>query len=1187
MSYKDLIIQEGEYTYSANIQFDITSDSKLLKYIPNETTIELFKEIFSDMLRLNANNHSRIIYGSYGTGKSHFLTVLGQILGKTFTEGVAYSTFLTRVKEFDLGLSNDIENYISDANRKPFLIVPIVFDFDDFDRCIYFSLKKKVESLGIKIKYKTFFVQASALLSQWKDNEESSIRLYEIAKSKRINIQKLENQLELFDPKSEKIFNKLFEAMTFGVKYVYEASNMSEILNQTNEVISDRYSGIVFIFDEFGRYIEDNLRSIKVKAVQNFAEYCDHCTGNNHIILVSHKEISQYTEHYGKKISDEWKKVEGRYKALSINSKQDQCLSIIRSVLIKSEPAWSNFALAYKKQLNEIYNSVVNFKGFAINYKDNNPVEAAFPLHPITLFALDRLSKRVAQNDRTFFTYLAGNESNSLYKFLLKHELNEFHYVGIDEIFDYFEDNIKSLQSDASYEWYKKYDASISKGQYDEYTDVIKIKILKVLTVIGIINDSSLLSSNKYTLLNSIDEDNDKIILALEELCDKKIIKYSVIYNRYDFFDSSIFDVEEMILEGSLHITSDAVENVLNENFIKFVLYPHRYNHSYKITRIFIPVFKMEDSISKNILTSKIGHFYDGLLIMVLGNADTSIESMSIYSEQHERCILWVNRDSLLLVNNVKKYIAAKYLEAHKSNYVSKDPVFETELTYHIQELSQAIENNINEWIGFTSSNYFLVSEGVHHLEIEKFAQVSELASKMMFDAFPNALIVNNELINKNTVSGSMVAAKKNAIRAMLSEHFLDDYFGLQYLSPDYIAVRSVLCKNGFVKFNEKISQNTVNGNLKPQNEISKVIKRFISKSKKNVVCFNDLYVTLKKPPYGLRDGYLSLMFAFVLLKYKKSLVISSHGKEQEITAELFEEIVKKPADYSFSVATWSKEELKFIGSLEDVFKDKIDENAINKNRLKAIYDGMISHYKSVPKFARTTTKYIAEKTIQYRQLMEKSYSSYTNFFFVVLKELTGDLCSSLEIIKNSKNDLDNAVSVLCKDLKHVFCKEFAVSPACKLSNAFCELYKSDWINKRVKAFDYYTNAFLDYAGKAGKASDIEILYQLGKILTGIEIEYWNDNHRIEFEERLFEINGKLSSYTNLTKLKDSETKMTLTASTGEEKTIIFDNTGLSDLGITIKNKINSTFGNFGLSVTYEDKVQILLALLNDLMEGK
>ena len=35
MSYADLIRQEGEYTYSANIQFDITNDTKLLRFIPN------------------------------------------------------------------------------------------------------------------------------------------------------------------------------------------------------------------------------------------------------------------------------------------------------------------------------------------------------------------------------------------------------------------------------------------------------------------------------------------------------------------------------------------------------------------------------------------------------------------------------------------------------------------------------------------------------------------------------------------------------------------------------------------------------------------------------------------------------------------------------------------------------------------------------------------------------------------------------------------------------------------------------------------------------------------------------------------------------------------------------------------------------------------------------------------------
>ena len=167
MSYSDLIRQENDYTYSANIQYDIESDTKLLRFIPNETTIKLLREYFTDIARAKPFSHARILYGSYGTGKSHFLTVLSQILGKTFVDGVAYSTFIARVREYDDALANDIESYINATERKPLLIVPIVFDFDNFDRCIYFSLKKKLDVLGYKINYRTFYDQAEALLSQW------------------------------------------------------------------------------------------------------------------------------------------------------------------------------------------------------------------------------------------------------------------------------------------------------------------------------------------------------------------------------------------------------------------------------------------------------------------------------------------------------------------------------------------------------------------------------------------------------------------------------------------------------------------------------------------------------------------------------------------------------------------------------------------------------------------------------------------------------------------------------------------------------------------------------------------------------------------------------------------------------------------------------------------------------------
>ena len=262
MSYIDLIRQEGEYNYSANIQYDIENDTKMLRFIPNETTVSLLREYFIDITRTHPENHARILYGSYGTGKSHFLTVLTMILGKLHSDGVAYDSFIQRIAEYDPELSSDIESFISNKEYKPFLVVPIVFDFEDFERCIYFSLKKKLENIGVKISFKTFYDQANTLITQWKSNDDSNTKLTEACKSLGFTLDSLETKLAKFDKNSEKLFQKVFSEMTFGVKYIYEVSNIAEIINQTNEALADQYSGIVFVFDEFGRYMEDNIKRI-------------------------------------------------------------------------------------------------------------------------------------------------------------------------------------------------------------------------------------------------------------------------------------------------------------------------------------------------------------------------------------------------------------------------------------------------------------------------------------------------------------------------------------------------------------------------------------------------------------------------------------------------------------------------------------------------------------------------------------------------------------------------------------------------------------------------------------------------------------------------------------------------------------------------------------------------------------
>lgn len=112
-------------------------------------------------------------------------------------------------------------------------------------------------------------------------------------------------------------------------------------------------------------------------------------------------------------------------------------------------------------------------------------------------------------------------------------------------------------------------------------------------------------------------------------------------------------------------------------------------------------------------------------------------------------------------------------------------------------------------------------------------------------------------------------------------------YYGVQTLSPDYLAVRSVLVKNGFVETDEAVDENELNNGFQPQREVNAVITRYINAAREGSIDVSELYRELKQTPYGLRDGYLSILFARFLVPHKRSLIITSHGVEQELTAEL------------------------------------------------------------------------------------------------------------------------------------------------------------------------------------------------------------------------------------------------------------------------------------------------------------
>ena len=527
------------------------------------------------------------------------------------------------------------------------------------------SLKKELERNDIPISFKGFFDEALDLVKKWNSGKESSARLINICKKKEITVDDLLKGLSIYNTNFEKIFNKIYADMSYGAKFNSTSGNVIDNMNYANEVIRDRYQGIILVFDEFGRYVEDCGENLKVKSIQDLAEYCDHSHYNNHLILVSHKQLSLYTNTMKKSVSDEWKKIEGRFKATSINIKYDQCLSLIGNIIPKNQSYWKKFKRENDKLLNDLYSQAWDFKGFMLPPQSDGAsvFEDGYPLHPITLFALDRLSKKVAQNERTFFTYLAGDEENALFSQLKKYDTNEFHFIGLDAIYDYFELNIKTFKTDESYAIYKKLQYALNKLGADQ--NGYQTKVLKTMAVISIISATDVLIADRNTLLCVIDGNKQSISSAIDNLEKKKIIKFMRQYGYYDYFDGSIFDLEQMIEDKLAGISDEMVVRILNEKFSNFALYPYRYNETYFINRVFIPAFATKGDLNKKVFHNTLPKYYDGMVVFILDN-NADVEEYSKINGLPKRTVLVVNGKSNTVEEEVKRYIALQYYYSKK-----------------------------------------------------------------------------------------------------------------------------------------------------------------------------------------------------------------------------------------------------------------------------------------------------------------------------------------------------------------------------------------------------------------------------------------------------------------------------------------------------------------------------------------
>ena len=457
---------------------------------------------------------------------------------------------------------------------------------------------------------------------------------------------------------------------------------------------------------------------------------------------------------------------------------------------------------------------------------------------------------------------------------------------------------------------------------------------------------------------------------------------------------------------------------------------------------------------------------------------------------------------------------------------------------------------------------------------------LSEIASEIMMNSYPDTIIVNNDLVNKNVVSGAIRLARGKALSYIMNDEDILENCSL--LSPEHTILRSVLSKNGIYEDETAGRINTLPTGEIAGEPVRREIRKYLKKCAKGQVVLMDLYDKLKKPPYGLRNGYISILLAYELRQYE-NVSIYFHGSEHDYCEEELLKALDNPEDYSLYICNWTSEQAAYISGLEEIFNKYIDKSA--KNRLKELFAAMNKHFVAISKAARTTNKYVSDNAKHYREIMSITHKDYNRFFFETLLQITEDLQELVMQINTIVSELENVTNLQVAILEKAVRSVLDIDESVSITEELNRVYEADWKEKRFKSFDYQTSLMLDYISNMNLSmNDSEIVQELGRIVTGFEVEYWNDSKVEDFYEAFSKMVGQLNDYVVQKNVGSDEIKITINTGDEKEKVTQFNKTELSGTSQMMFNKMKATIDNFGESISYEEKMQVLAKLFSEIM---
>ncbi len=1178
---------------AVNIEYDFNDIEKISGFIPTSSALEIIDNILMNT-ETEHLERAKILTGAYGRGKSHTVLVALSILYNK--DKSRFENLLDKIRGLNENVYQRISNYIASKSR----LLPVIINGNSGNLTQSFlgALQRALKLYDLEdIMPETHFAAALNTLEMWeKQYPETHQKFVEMIGT---SVSKFKNSLKANDVKAYHTFSEVYPQLTSGSIFnPFVGFNVVDVYDKVNTVLKEKgFSGMYVVYDEFGKYLESNITSAtesETKMLQDFAEKCNREASQQlHLLLICHKDISNYIDtNLPQEKVNGWRGISGRFEHISVSNHFHQMYEIIAYTIGKNPDKWNVFQSEHENQFSELLNNAQNTN--FLSGKDELVVYDCYPLHPVTSFILPRLSERIAQNERTLFTFLTSNQKNTLRQFVDNCE-EDFPIVTPDYLYDYFEQELrKELNSS---EIHKVYSIS-SRILSNVEKDTLASKIVKTIAVIYFVQQFERIAPTVDVISSifNLQYGTDKIMHTIDELINQAYIVYIKNSNHYMCLkESSGIDVNAEISHQVEKLKSEmSIEDALNSCTNNNYFYPVRHNETNCLTRYFGFKFISFKNFINNQYDDSLTNGESGHIQAVFCENVSELETLKTFPFCTSEFEVLIVPDVFQTIEDIPyQYLAAIALRNLCS---AEDAVLQSEYDMIIEDL----ENVIYHYISIYTHPEMQKVKYYHHAEVQPIyrrSHLTELLSQICDEVYPHTPIINNESLNKDTLPSMAINSRTKLIKAILENDDISENLGLVGSGQEVSFLRSALIrthilyqKDGVYRLDSKEAEPSIQ-------YVLRVIETFFSQTAvKGETAFSELYhqLTSYEGKIGMKKGAIPVYIAVVLHDLKQYLVFKCNGTEIKISADSLNSINLKPESYSVMLEDWNDEKSSYIQKLSEIFSRTINENEKQYNSFTYIVNAMSRWYLSLPKCSKLMKRdYLTGKKITNNKLrfVNSLNANLENSHDYLMKQLPGIFSRETvevaiaDFINGAKKQFDNGKSLLLQAIIEKTKVVFSTNQDASLYSILHEWYDKLSSSTLEHLFPNQENAILNMI-KTVANDEIVFAERIGKAVTGLRVDDWDESVLSRYVAAIERFKSTVDEYNAMehTPVSDKQKyKIVIVDEDGTEHIKSFEKTEYSKFAKLLYQDITGAIEDMGQSITEQEKRQVLIEILSEL----